>query len=117
MYDELIKMLRTCADRDSCIGWDGGCPYFGTGWCGNKAEKAADAIEELLARRETVMDYDARELILFAAACRESDVSERDLKDFARNTEMAFQFVQAEFEKSIQEALSRMIPEPPKEES
>lgn len=43
MYDELMKMLRTCAERDSCIG----CPYLGTGVCDNKAEKAADAIEEL----------------------------------------------------------------------
>jgi len=45
--DELIKMLRTCAERDSCIGWKEACPYLGTEMCDNKAEKAADAIEEL----------------------------------------------------------------------
>ncbi len=55
MYEELVKMLRTCSERDSCItrqgedyiGWDEVCPYLGTGLCDNKAEKAADAIEEL----------------------------------------------------------------------
>ena len=47
MYDELIKMLRTCSERDSCIGWEKACPYLRTGFCNNKAEKAADAIEDL----------------------------------------------------------------------
>lgn len=47
MYDELVKMLRTCAERDSCIGLREACHYLGTGVCDNKAEKAADAIEEL----------------------------------------------------------------------
>lgn len=47
MYDELVKMLRTCAERDSCIGGEEACPYLGTGVCDNKAEKAADAIEKL----------------------------------------------------------------------
>jgi hypothetical protein len=47
MYDDLIKMFRTCAERDSCIGWRESCPYLGTGACDNKAGKAADAIEEL----------------------------------------------------------------------
>ena len=49
MYEELAKMLRTCAERDSCIGWREACPYLGTGVCDNKAGKAADAIEELSA--------------------------------------------------------------------
>lgn len=41
--DGLIKLLRVCAERDTCIG----CPYLGTGECDNKAEKAADVIEKL----------------------------------------------------------------------
>ena len=51
-YDELVKMLRTCAERDSCIGWREACPHLGTGVCDNKAEKAADAIEELLQKTQ-----------------------------------------------------------------
>ena len=47
MYDELVKILQTCAERDSCIGWREACPYLGTVICDNKVEKAADAIEEL----------------------------------------------------------------------
>lgn len=50
MYEDLIKMFRTCAEADTCIG----CPYLGTGECDNKAEKAADAIEEL---QQTVEHY------------------------------------------------------------
>ena len=46
-YDELVKMLRTCSERDSCVGWDIPCPYLGTGLCDDKAGKAADAIEEM----------------------------------------------------------------------
>ena len=53
MYDELIKMLRTCSERDSCIGWEKACPYLRTGFCNNKAEKAADAIERLDAIAQT----------------------------------------------------------------
>jgi len=40
---EMVKMLRTCDGRDSCID----CPYLGTGECDGKAGKAADAIETL----------------------------------------------------------------------
>ena len=58
MYDELIKMLRTCAERDSCIGWKEACTYLGTGVCDNKAEKAADAIEELIC--EVADEHNAR---------------------------------------------------------
>ena len=47
-YTELVEMLRTCSERDSCVGWDKGCPYLGTGLCDDKAGKAADAIEELV---------------------------------------------------------------------
>lgn len=54
MYDELVKMFRTCAERDSCIGWREACPYLGTGVCDNKAEKAADAIEELSRENESL---------------------------------------------------------------
>lgn len=114
MYDELIKRLRDAAKISEGLAVL--LPHSEGNATAKLYNEAADAIEKLLARKETVMGYDARELILFAMACRESDVSERDLKDFARNTEMAFQLVQAEFEKSIQETLSRMIPEPPKEE-
>jgi hypothetical protein len=46
--DELIKLLRVCEERDTC----GGCPYLGTGECDNKAEKAADAVEELLQKMQ-----------------------------------------------------------------
>ena len=52
-YTELVKMLRTCSERDSCVGWDKGCPYLGTGLCDDKAGKAADAIENLC--RESVV--------------------------------------------------------------
>ena len=45
-YAELVKMLRTCSERDSCMA-DLACPYLGTGLCDDKAGKAADAIEEL----------------------------------------------------------------------
>lgn len=58
MYDELLKMLRTCAERDSCIGWREACPYLGTGVCDNKAEKAADAIEALIC--EVATEHNAR---------------------------------------------------------
>lgn len=57
MYDELIKMLRTCAERDSCIGWREACPYLGTGVCDNKAEKAADAIEELSVKVSSLQTF------------------------------------------------------------
>ena len=51
MYEDLIKMLRTCAERDSCVD-PLSCPYLCTGMCANKAEKAADAIEELSKQHE-----------------------------------------------------------------
>lgn len=46
MYEELVKMLRTCSERDSCVS-DLSCPYLGTGLCDDKAGKAADAIVKL----------------------------------------------------------------------
>lgn len=45
MFENLVKMLRTCAERDSCVEGHDVCPYLGTGVCKNKVEKAADAIE------------------------------------------------------------------------
>lgn len=53
MYDELVKMLRTCEERDSCIGCGVACPYINTGLCDNKAGKAADAIEALSEKEKT----------------------------------------------------------------
>ena len=44
---DVVKMLRTCDERGSCIDWNGSCPYLGTGECDGKAGKAADAIEAL----------------------------------------------------------------------
>ena len=46
MYDELVKMLRICAEADSCTD----CPYLYGGDCGYKAKRAADAIEALSAK-------------------------------------------------------------------
>lgn len=46
MYDELVKMLRICAEADSCTD----CPYLYGGDCGGKAKRAADAIEALSAK-------------------------------------------------------------------
>ena len=73
-YTELIKMLRTCSERDSCVGWDKGCPYLGTGLCDDKAGKAADAIEDLT----DFAHYVAREVV-------------RDDDDWEDNRHYAFQ--------------------------
>ena len=47
MYEELVKALRTCSERDSCFWLGDTCPYMGNRLCDDKAGKAADAIEEL----------------------------------------------------------------------
>lgn len=47
MYEELVKMLRTCSERDSCFWLGDTCPYLNSELCSDKSGKAADAIEEL----------------------------------------------------------------------
>ena len=47
MYEELLKVLRTCSKRDSCFWLGDTCPYMGNRLCDDKAGKAADAIEDL----------------------------------------------------------------------
>lgn len=110
-YTELIKHLRYCSD--SAYTPCNQCNLWGKPSCESLKNDAADAIEKLLARTETVMGYDVNDLILFATACRNSGVGERDLKAFAQNVEFAFQIMQAELNKSIQEALSRMCLDTP----
>ena len=62
-YTELVKMLRTCSERDSCVGWDKGCPYLGTGLCDDKAVQAADAIEELQGQIDGWIEPERKALI------------------------------------------------------
>ena len=47
MYEELVKALRTCSERDSCFWLGDTCPYLNSELCDDKSGKAADAIEEL----------------------------------------------------------------------
>ena len=84
MYDELIKMLRTCSERDSCIGWEKACPYLRTRVCNNKAEKAADAIEEL---KQITTHYEEESKGWWLAACDAKEERER-LKDQLDNAEI-----------------------------
>jgi hypothetical protein len=70
-------------------------------------DDAADAIEELqrLKTTDTIYGYPVNELIAFAAACRENDVDEKDLKTFANNARFAFETVHAETEAAFQRAI------------
>lgn len=47
MYEELVKALRTCSERNSCFWLDDTCPYLNSELCDDKSGKAADAIEDL----------------------------------------------------------------------
>ena len=47
MYEELVKALRTCSERDSCFWLTDACPYLDSDLCDDKSGKAADAIEDL----------------------------------------------------------------------
>ena len=52
MYEELVKALRTCSERDSCFWLGDTCPYLNSDLCDDKAGKAADAIEDLSKKHE-----------------------------------------------------------------
>ena len=53
----------------------------------------------------TVYGYPVKDLVLFAYACREMNVSELDLKEVVQNVAFAFNFVNREQEKMLKRAL------------
>lgn len=57
----------------------------------------------------TVYGYPAKDLIMFAWACREMNVSELDLKKFVGNVSFAFDFVQKEYEKMLNRTLEDVL--------
>lgn len=56
----------------------------------------------------TIFGYPAKDLILFAYACRVMNVSELDLKKVVENIQFAFDFVNKEQRKALEKALDGM---------
>lgn len=49
-------------------------------------------IEEKI-RKGTFCGYSFEELLIFAEACRKAGIEERDLKDFCKNVQSAFEYI------------------------
>ena len=56
----------------------------------------------------TVYGYPAKDLVMFAYACRELNVRELDLKKFVSNVRFAFEFAEKDQEKMLRRALEDM---------
>ena len=59
----------------------------------------------------TVCGFRLEELVLFANACRRQGIDETDLKMFANNCGMAYDFIADLFKESLHEELERIMNE------
>lgn len=55
----------------------------------------------------TIYGYSVKELLAFALACREQDVTDRDLKNFCYNLDFAYEAINKRQEKIFNEYLSK----------
>ena len=55
----------------------------------------------------TICGYTFGELMIFADACRKSNISNDDLKDFCKNAKNAYDYIVSEIEKGFERELTR----------
>lgn len=65
--------------------------------------KHADINEAL--EQYCVCGYEFKELAIFADACREQGITERDMADFCRNITSAWNYIAKEVEKQLDDAI------------
>ena len=59
---------------------------------------------------EYIYGYPVKYLALFARACLVCGIKDKDLYDFAKNTESAYTFVKTEYDRLLKETLDNMAP-------
>lgn len=61
--------------------------------------------------KQTIYGYPLEDLLAFALACRQQGISNNDLSDFVNNLEFAFDVIETERNRILEEQLKQWISE------
>ena len=79
----------------------------------NTGDAAVAAVQEIKAvdpfDGQTMLGYPMRELLLFAEACRREQITERQIRDIAKDITFGMTFCRNEMERAWREATAKMV--------